>query len=86
MSELDDRVWRAWTATAWLHEPLPPASPDELDSVEQSVGRPLPGAFRALYQRHDGGSWLGSDLVLMSLQTGGELSVAQSSATHREWD
>jgi hypothetical protein len=86
MSELDDRVWQAWTATAWLHEPLPPASPDELDSVEQSIGRPLPGAFRELYQRHDGGSWLGSDLVLMPLQTGGELSVAQASAAHRAWD
>ena len=85
MSELDDRIRRAWTATAWLHEPRPPASPDELDSVEQSIGRPLPGAFRELYQRHDGGAWLGNNCVLMPLQAGGELSVAQASATHRAW-
>lgn len=86
MSDLDDRISRAWTATAWLHEPRPPASPDALNSVEQSIGRPLPDAFRELYQRHDGGSWLGGNLVLMPLQTGGELSVARASATHREWD
>lgn len=85
MSHLDDRVWRAWMATGWLHEPRPPASPDELDSVEQSIGRPLPDAFRELYQRHDGGSWLGGDCVLLPLQTGGELSVAQASGAHREW-
>jgi hypothetical protein len=86
MSELDNRVLAAWTATAWLHEPRPPASLDELESVEQTIGRPLPGAFRELYQRYDGGSWLTGDLFLMPLQTGGELSVAQASKTHREWD
>ena len=86
MSALDNRVLAAWTATAWRHEPRPPASLDELKSLEQSVGRSLPRAFRELYQRHDGGSWLDGDLVLMPLQTGGELSVAQASKAHREWD
>src|SRR4051794_32184957 len=86
MSELDNRVLAAWTATSWLHEPRPPASLDELESVEQAIGRPLPGALRELYQWHDGGSWLGGDLVLMPLQTSGELSVAQASKAHREWD
>lgn len=86
MSELDNRVLAAWTATAWLHEPRPPASLDDLELVEQSIGRPLPGALRELYQRHDGGSWLEGDLVLMPLQISGELSVAQASKAHREWD
>jgi hypothetical protein len=85
MSELDNRVVAAWKATAWMHEPRPPASLDELESVEQAIGRPLPGALRELYQRHDGGSWLEGDLVLMPLLTGGELSVAQASKAHRDW-
>jgi len=83
---LDDRVPAAWTATAWLHEPGPPASLGELESVERTVGRRLPEAFRELYQRHDGGSWLGGDLSLMPLLSGDDLSVARASTVHRAWD
>jgi hypothetical protein len=86
MRHLDDRVLAAWTASAWLHEPGPPASIGELESVEQTVGRRLPEALRELYQRHNGGSWLGGDLQLMPLLTGDDLSVARASTVHREWD
>jgi hypothetical protein len=86
MSHLDDRVLAAWTATAWLHEPGPPASPGDVESVEQAVGRRLSPAFRELYQRHDGGSWLGGDLALLPLLSGGDLSVERASTAHREWD
>jgi hypothetical protein len=76
----------AWTATSWLHEPGPPASAGDLEAVEQVVGRNLPQAFRELYERHDGGSWLRNDVQLMPLLTGGELSVARASTTYREWE
>lgn len=85
MSHLDDRVLAAWTATAWLHEPHPPASLTALEVVEEAVGRHLPKALRELYQRHDGGSWLGSELSLMPL-LGEDLSVARASGTYRGWD
>jgi hypothetical protein len=86
MSHLDNRVLAAWDATAWLHEPGPPASSGDLESVEQAVGRRLPPAFRELYKRHDGGSWLGGDLALLPLLGGGDLSVVRASTAHREWD
>lgn len=86
MPHLDGRVLAAWTATAWLHEAGPPASLGDLESVEQAVGRRLPQTLRELYQRHDGGSWLGGDLALLPLVSGGDLSVASASTAHREWD
>lgn len=86
MSHLDDRVLEAWTATAWLHEPGPPASLEDVESAEQTVGRHLPQALRELYQRHDGGSWLGGDLALMPLFSGGDLSLVRASTAHRKWD
>src|SRR4051812_44790960 len=85
MSHLDDRVLAAWSATASLHEPGPPASRGELETVEQAIGRRLPGALRELYQRHDGGSWFHSDLVLMPLLAEGGFSVARASAAYRGW-
>jgi hypothetical protein len=86
MSDLDPRLLAAWTATAWLHEPRPPGSLGDLESVEEAVRRRLPQALRELYLRHDGGSWLGGDLALMPLLSGGDLSVARASAAHREWN
>ena len=86
MPGLDTRVVEAWTATSWLHEPSPPASAGDLEAVEQLVGRRLPQAFRELYERHDGGSWLRNDVQLMPLLSGGELSVARASTTYREWE
>jgi hypothetical protein len=85
MSHLDHRVVAAWAATSWLHEPGPPASPSDVQFVEQAVGRTLPQAVRDLYQRHDGGTWVGGDLSLMPLLSGGDVSVARASAAHRRW-
>ena len=85
MSDLDPGLLAAWTATAWFHEPGPPGSPGDLESVEEAVRRRLPEALRQLYLRHDGGSWLGGDLALLPLLSGGDLSVARASAAHRGW-
>ncbi|GAA3169702.1 hypothetical protein GCM10010531_23480 [Blastococcus jejuensis] len=76
----------AWRATAWFHEPGPPGSPGDLESVEDAVQRRLPGGLRELYLRHDGGSWLGGDLALLPLLNGDDLSVARAWAAHREWN
>jgi hypothetical protein len=57
-----------------------------LESVEQAVGRRLPEAFRELYQRHDGGSWIGNELRLMPLLNRDDLSVARASTTYRGWE
>ena len=86
MSSLDPAVLAAWELSAWLHEPEPPASVSDLDSAEQAIARPLPQALRDLYLQHDGGSWLGGDLVLLPLLSGGDVSVASGSSTHRGWD
>jgi hypothetical protein len=86
VSHLDNRVLAAWAATAWLHEPGPPASLGDLEAAEQAVGRRLPETLRELYQRHDGGSWLGGDLALMPLLAEDDLSIARASTAHREWD
>lgn len=86
MSSLDPAVLAAWELSAWLHEPGPPASVGDLDAAEQAIARPLPQAFRDLYLQHDGGSWLGGDLVLLPLLRGDDLSVTRASSAHRGWE
>jgi hypothetical protein len=85
VENLDPRVLAAWAASAWLHEPGPPAPASALPDAERSLGRRLPPAFVELYRAHDGGSWLQGDLQLMPL-AGGELSVTRAADSHRSWD
>ena len=77
MSHLDPGLLAAWTATGWFHEPGPPGSPGDLESLEEAVRRRLPEALRELYLRHDGGSWLGG-------KTGGRYGVARWKASSRQ--
>ena len=86
MSSLDPTVLAAWDLSAWLHEPEPPASVGDLDSAERAIGRRLPGALRDLYLRHDGGSWLGGDLAVLPLLSGGDHSLARASSALRGWE
>lgn len=46
----------------------------------------MPPAFRELYARHDGGSWLAGDLVLFPLVREHDLTVARASTTYRGWE
>lgn len=89
-TEKMQRVLKAWELAAELNYdyPVPAASPEMLAEAERVLGFSLPESMRTLYAVHDGGWYLGGNIVLESLfsHESEGLSVTTSTGQLQEWD
>jgi len=89
-TEKMQRVLKAWELAAELNNdyPVPAATPEMIAEAEQALGYTLPESMRAIYTVHDGGWYLGGNVVLRPLfpkEVDG-LSVTSGTKQLRSWD
>jgi SMI1-KNR4 cell-wall len=88
-AEKMQRVLKAWELAAELNYdyPVPAASPEMLAEAEQALGYRLPESTQVLYSVHDGGWYLGGNIVIERLFPDGENSIGLTAGTEqlREW-
>ena len=88
-TEKMQRVLKAWELAAELNYdyPVPAASPEMLAEAEQALGYRLPESTRVLYSVHDGGWYLGGNIVIERLFPDRENSIGLTAGSEqlREW-
>jgi hypothetical protein len=84
-----ERVLRAWDLANELNYvyPVPSPTPEMIAQAEMELGYRLPESARALYSVHDGGWYLGGNIVIARLFPDGENSIGLTAGTEqlREW-